>query len=229
MGRGVGVTGWRRLLLWGTGGILLLLVLAQLILPRIAASVVSSKVGRYGKVLSVSLSAWPAVKLLWGDVDSVKVKAGALHIEPAQAGKLLWEARSTARMEVSAESVQVGSLRVTHAQLTKRGSALTATAQATEAAVNAALPSGFSVQLLKSEGGAVEVQASGGLFGIGASVDAVGEASEGKLVAHPLGLLIEGFRLTLYSDPHVYVEGVGASRLSSQPLTYGLSMRASLR
>lgn len=229
MGRGVGVTGWRRIALWGVAGILLLLVLAQLILPRIAASVVSSKVGHYGKVLSVSLSAWPAVKLLWGDVDSVKVKTGALHIETAQAGKLLWEARSTARMEVSAQSVQVGSLRVTHAQLLKRGDALSASAQATEADVNAALPSGFSVKLLKSEGGAVEVQASGGLFGIGASVNAVGEASEGKLVAHPLGLLIEGFRLTLYSDPHVYVEGVGASQLGSQPLTYGLSMRASLR
>jgi hypothetical protein len=229
MRRGGGFMGWQRPALGGAAAILLLLVLAQVILPRIAAGVISSRVGRYGKVQSVSLSAWPAVKLLWGDVDSVEVKAGALHIEPAQAGKLLWEARSTARMEVSAQSVQVGSLRVTHARLTKRGNALSATAEATEADVNAALPSGFSVQLLKSEGGAVEVQASGGLFGIGASVDAVAQASEGKLLAHPRGLLIEGFRLTLYSDPHVYVEGVGASVLSSQPLTYGLSMSASLR
>ena len=45
--------------------IVLLLVVAQLVLPRIAASVVSSRVGRYGKVQSVSVEAWPAVKLLW--------------------------------------------------------------------------------------------------------------------------------------------------------------------
>ena len=56
---------------------MLLLVLAQLLLPRIAASRISSRVGRYGTVQSVSVSAWPAVELLWGHADSVRVKAGA--------------------------------------------------------------------------------------------------------------------------------------------------------
>jgi hypothetical protein len=36
-------------------------------------------------------------------------------------------------------------------------------------------------------------------------------------------------RLTLFSDPHVYVEGVGASTVGSAPVRYELSMRASLR
>lgn len=207
----------------------LLLVAAQLILPRIAASVISSRVGRYGRVESVRVSAWPAVKLLWGSVDSVKVKAGSLAIEPGQAAKLLWEARDTARMEVMAESVRVGSLRLSDASLTKRGSSLRAQARASEGDVRGALPAGLSLQLVRSEGGEVEVQASGGLFGVGASLNAVAQASEGKLVAHPLGLLVEGLRLTLFSDPHVYVEGVGASMSSGPPLTYGLSMRASLR
>jgi hypothetical protein len=48
-------------------------------------------------------------------------------------------------------------------------------------------------------------------------------------VAHPLGLLLEGFQLTLFADPHVFVEGVGASVASRAPLTYDLSMSASLR
>ena len=73
------------------------------------------------------------------------------------------------------------------------------------------------------------MQASGGLFGVGASVNAVAGASEGKLVVHPLGFLIEGLRLTLFADPHVYVEGVGASVASEQPLSYRLTMSASLR
>ena len=42
------------------GALLVLLLVAQLALPRIAASRISSKVGRYGHVLDVSLSAWPA-------------------------------------------------------------------------------------------------------------------------------------------------------------------------
>ncbi len=229
MQRGDVLKGRRKWALWAAGTVLLVLVAAQLILPRIAASVVSSRVGRYGKVESVSVSAWPAVKLLWGRVDSVHVRAKSLSMEPQQAAKLLWEGRDTARMELNAERVQVGALQLTDAKMTKRGNTLSAQAQVGEAAVQKALPSGVSVQLVKSEGGTVEVQASGGLFGVGASLDAVAQASEGKLVAHPVGFLVEGLSLTLFSDEHVYVEGVSASRASGAPASYELSMRASLR
>jgi len=224
-----GLMGWRRPALWAAAAVVVALALAQLILPRIAASVISSRVGRYGKVESVSVSAWPAVKLLWGSVDSVRVRAQSLTIEPAQAAKLLWEARGTTRVDATVGRVRVGSLALSHARLYKRGAALSASALASYTDVRAALPSGFSVRLLRSEDGEVEVQASGGLFGVGSSVDAVAQASEGRLVAHPLGLLLGGLRLTLFSDPHVYVEGVGVSPLNRVPLTYALSMRASLR
>ena len=88
---------------------------------------------------------------------------------------------------------------------------------------------GFAVRLLRSEAGTVQVSASGGLFGVGATVPAVAEPSEGKLVVHPLGSSLQGFGLTLFADPHVYVEGVGASLLSSSPAAYRLTMRARLR
>ncbi len=218
-----------RLLLSLAGGLALLVVLAQVLLPRIAASRISSRVGRYGKVLSVSVSAWPALKLLWGQADSVRVSARSLALSPTQAASLLWEGRGASRMDVSAQSVLLGTLRLTDASLRQRASALSAQALVSEADVKAALPPGFDVRLLRSEGGEVEVQATGGLFGIGASVDAVAGASEGKLVAHPLGFLIEGLRLTLFSDPHVYVEGVGASLAGEQPTTYRLTITARLR
>jgi LmeA-like phospholipid-binding len=214
----------------GSAGVaLLVLALAQLILPRLAASRISSRVGRYGKVLSVSVSAWPAIELLWGHAGSVRVMAKHLALDQAQAASLLWEARAAASMDVNAESVQVEGLRVSDAILRKRGSALSAQATMSEPEVRAALPAGFGVSLLRSEGGEVEVRATGGLFGIGASVNAVAGASDGKLVAHPLGFLIEGLQLTLFSQPHVYVEGVGASVQSGQPLSYRLTMDASLR
>lgn len=208
---------------------MLLLALAQVLLPRVAASMISSRVGRYGKVQSVSVSAWPAVELLWGHVGSVRVKAGELALSPTQAGSLLWEARGVANMEVHAETVRMGSLRVSDASLSKRASALSAQALVSEADVKAALPTGFAVRLLRSGGGEVEVQATGALFGVGASVNAVAEARDGKLVAHPLGFLIEGLALTLFSDPHVYVDGVGASAQSAHPPSYRLTMSASLR
>jgi hypothetical protein len=217
-----------KLLLSLAGGLVLLLILAQVFLPRIAVSRIRSRVGRYGKVQSVSVSAWPAVELLWGHVDSVHVRARSLSLNPVQAASLLWEANGTASMDVSAESVQVGSLRLRDASLRKHGSSLTAEAVTSEADVKAALPEGFGVRLLRSEGGEVEVQATGGLFGVGATVNAVAGASDGKLVAHPIGFLIEDLQLKLFSDPHVYVEGVGASVAGEHPLSYKLTMSARL-
>jgi hypothetical protein len=211
------------------GAVLLALAVAQLVLPRIAASRISSRVGRYGEVQSVSVSAWPALKLLWGSADSVRVRARRLSLAPGQAAKLLWEARRAASLDITAQSVLVGPLRLQEARLRKRDRSLSAEGRVSEADARAALPRGWDVTLLGSEAGEVKVRASGGLFGVGASVDAVALASGGKLVAHPVGALLAGFQLTLFSDPHVYVEGVGASRDGAQPASYRLSMRASLR
>lgn len=218
-----------RIAAWLAGGAVLVLALAQVILPRVAVSRISSRVGRYGTVQSVSVKAWPAVELLWGHADSVRVTVTSIALSPAQAVKLLWEARASGNMEVSAERVRLGSLQLSDASLHKRGSALTARADVSEADIKAALPAGFGVRLLRSEHGEVEVKATGGLFGVGASVNAVAGASRGDLVAHPLGFLVEGLKLTLFSDPHVYVEGVGASVLGEQSGSYHLTMSARLR
>ena len=206
--------------------VLVLLVIAQIALPRIAASRISSRVGRYGHVEHVSVSAFPAVELLWGDADSVEVEAGSLALAPGQAASLLQEARGVDRMDVSAEAVKIGSLAVTDAVLRKRGAQLSAHAHATRAAVRAALGPGVSVRLLSSEGGRVRVAATGSLFGVGATVAALAEAEDGKLVVHPEGLLLEGFRLTLFHDSHVHVIGVAARQ---DPSGYVLGMTALLR
>src|SRR6202035_1643319 len=123
----------------------------------------------------------------------------------------LREARDVSEMDLTASRAQEGPLQLSDVSFRKRGDSLSAGALTTEAAVKAALPEGFGVQLLGSEGGSVRVRASGGLFGVGASVDAVAGASEGKLVVHPVGFLLEGLRMTLFADRHVYVRGVGAS------------------
>jgi hypothetical protein len=216
------------------GAIALVLVLAQLLLPGIAASRISSRVGEYGTVESVRVSAWPAIKLLWGHADSVTVRAGRLTISPNQTTKLLWEARGAATLRVTAPAVQEGRLRLGNVSLRKRGSLLTAEAEMTQADVRAALPPGLSVRLLSSGGGNVTVKASGGLFGLSASVDAVAGPSEGKLIARPLGFLLGGVRVMLFADPHVQVEGVGANALSAAagaPAAprYRLTMTARLR
>jgi hypothetical protein len=218
-----------RLLLIVIALALLVLLLAQLVLPLIAASRISSRVGRYGSVESVSVRAWPAVELLWGSADSVSVRAHRLSLSPSEAAKLLWEARGVKSLQFAATSVKVGPVRLGDAQVHKHGSSLTAEAVIAEANVRAALPKSVSVRLVKSEGGSIQVTASGGLFGVGPAVQALAAAQKGKLVVRPRGSLLRGLTLTLFSDPHVYVEGVGASVQSGSPRTYRLTMTARLR
>lgn len=215
-----------RLALWTVGVLAALLVLAQVFLPKIAASRISSRIGKYGDVESVHVSAWPAVKLLWGDADSVTVRASRLDVSPAQTAKLLDEARGVSKLDLRVEQAQVGPLAIVEVQMRKRGRRMSAHGYASNAAVQAALPPGIGVELLRSGGGKVEVRASGGLFGIGASVDAVAEAREGKLVVHPRGPLIEALHLTLFSDPRVRIEGVAAEH---NPAGYYLGIAATLR
>jgi hypothetical protein len=221
-----------RIAAWLAGAIVLLLVLAQLFLPTVAASRVRSRVERYGTVKSVDVTAWPAVELLWGKAESVNVKAGSLRLSTAQMAKLLGEARGVKSMRVSAESVKEGQLQLYDASLQKHGDALLGAAWASRADVKTALGEGFEVQLQPSGVGRVQMSVEGGLFGVKASVQAVAEAHEGDVVVHPLGFLLEGLKLTLFAEPEVYVEGVGASAAtgpSGKGAGYRLSFWASLR
>ncbi|HYM45986.1 MAG TPA: hypothetical protein VES65_07485 [Solirubrobacteraceae bacterium] len=208
------------------------LALAQALGPGIAAERVRERVGRYGTVKSVKVKAWPAVKLLWGNVDEVRVKAGALKLSVAQTAGLVAEAKGTARVDASAEVVREGPLRLRDVHFEKRGSELRGEGVMSEGDVKEALPPGFDVTLVGSEGGAVEVKASGGLFGMGASVEAVAKAQEGKLVAQPKASQLEGLELVLFADPRVYVEGVEAREVrgtAGEGAAYRLSMWASLK
>jgi len=222
------------------GGAVLVLALAQAVLPEVAARRISSRLGHYGVVKSVRVDAWPAVKLLWGSADSVQVRAVSLRVSPAQTARLLWESRGVNDLRMVAHSVQEGPLRLRDVSLRKSGRALAAGAWISRADVRAALPPAVDVQLSGSEAGRVTVRASGGLFGVGAPVGVVAGARAGRLVAHPQGSRIEGLALTLFADPHIYVEGVGASRaagpegrgtLTGRPaqLGYRLTITASVR
>jgi LmeA-like phospholipid-binding len=229
MRRGLGGSGRTRALLLGGLGALGLLALAQLLLPRLAATRISGRLGRYGEVQGVSVSAWPAIELLWGDADSVKIRAGDLSLTPAAAEALMGEGRGTGAVQLTASSVHVAGVTLRDVSFHKSAAALHAEARMTEADVRAALPAGVEVTLLGSAGGRVRVAASGGLLGLLGPVQAEAQASDGALVVHPVGALLGGVQLTLLSQPHIYVEGVGASLTGSSPPAYRLTMSARLR
>lgn len=217
------------LLLCLAGAVVVLLALAQLVLPRIAESRIRSRLDPYGQVHSVKVSAWPAIELLWGDADTVHVQAGALALGTSRATTLLHEAKGISHISFTASSVRLGKLRITHATLQKSDDRLTAAGLVSGADVRAALPTGVTLQLLGSENGRVMVRAGGALFGFGASLDAVAEPSSGHLVVRPAAPMFGTVRLTLYSDPRIYLLGVSARAVSAASPAYRVGLAALLR
>jgi hypothetical protein len=221
--------------LWAAATVVLLLVLAQVVLPLVAERVLRDRVKPYGTLQSVSVSAWPAVQLLWGKADSASASSRSLHMTAAQMSKLVWESRGVHDLDFTADRFAVkvpglpNDLVLRDVRTRKRGSSMSVHATLTQADLTAALPSGFAVQPVASGGGQVEVHASGALFGLQASISALVRPLEGRLVAEPRGLPFAGLTtVTVFEDPHLNVEAVGVTVNSEQPLAYGLTLRASL-
>jgi hypothetical protein len=215
------------------GTFVLVVVLAQLVLPSLAADRVRSRVAKYGHVDTASVTAWPAIELLWGKADSATVHASDLTLTPAQVASLLWEARGVSSMTVIARHVtlQVAGLpqglTVEHVTMHKHGSRVDAHATLTQAQLDAALPNGFHVQPIASGPEGVQVQASGGLFGATASLRALVSVVGGRLVAEPEGVPFAGLaRVTLFADPHLSIHSVEVTIASRQPPVYRLSLTA---
>lgn len=213
----------------------LLVVLAQAVLPTLAAHRVRGRVARYGTVKSVSVKAFPAIELLWGKADSVEVHADSLSVPSSEIAKLLWESHGVTDVTMSAQAATLTSIpslangiTVSDLHTEKRGSAIVASANLTQRQLDEALPSGFRIEPVGSGDGQIEARASGGLFGLQASIDAVVRVSEGRLVTEPKGLFGGFVKVTLFSDPHLRVQSVGLSIERSDPLTYGLTLRGSI-
>jgi hypothetical protein len=114
-------------------------------------------------------------------------------------------------------------------RLLKHDSRLDGVAHLAAADVPEALPAGVSVSLLGSGGGRVRVRVGGGLFGIHGSIDAVAEARRGALVARPAAPPLGTLRTTIFSDPRIDVQSIGATAAPGQPPGYLLTMSALLR
>lgn len=223
-------------------GLVLVLGIAQLVLPAIAARVLRDRVARYGEVQSASITALPAIELLWGSAQSASLQAGRLAVTPNELISLLMQAKPVSELTVRAREVKLldpgfgaGAVSLSDAVLQKRGEEVRVRGRLTRAALQAALPAGVDVGLLAGAGGSIDVQASGQLFGFRASFDAQVQAVEGKVLLVPTQALLSGLaRITLFSDPRLQVLGVAATddpghSASGTPQAWELSLRARLR
>src|SRR5579875_3777946 len=152
--------------------IILVLGVAQLVLPGLAARRVRDQLAPYGTVQSVHVHAFPAVELLWHHADRVDVALSSYDSSSGQAGSLLGQAGDVGTLNVTVDTVQVGLLRLRDAVLSKRGRQLLAEARVTEADLRAAVPFLSGVSPVASSGGQLVLQGTASLLGVSVSAEA---------------------------------------------------------
>jgi hypothetical protein len=203
--------------------IIVLLAIAQLVLPGIAAQSLRDRLSHNGRVLSVSVSAFPAIKLLWHQADKVVVRLASYHSSPGHLGSLLSQAGDTGSLDASAAELDTGLITFQDATLRKRGDQLLGSATVTDADLRSAL--GGAIQgLAPVASGNGELTFRGTVFGV--TADATLHAQDGALVISPDIPLLNLITVTVFHDPRVYVEGVGATDASNG---FALQARARLR
>jgi hypothetical protein len=212
------------------GIVLVLLVAAQLILPRIAEHVARERAGRYGTVLGVHVSAFPAVQLLWEHAQSASLRYGSASMSQQQAVDQLVQARGIDRLDVTAASLQVGMVRLEDVVMHKRGDAVAVVGTVGEGSLRASLPAGMELQGATVAGGSLEVRAGAEVFGARVSVQTRVMVAEGAIVVEPQGLPLGGLaRVTVFSDPRLNVEGLTFAPVAGgREATWRASLRARL-
>lgn len=211
----------RRLAALGVAALVVVLfVVAQLVLPGVAAQRLRDQLSRSGRVLEVQVSAFPAVELLWHHADSVVVRMASYRATPGKLPGTLDQSGSVGSLRASAQLFQDGLLTLHDASLVKNGNRLIGSATVNESDLRAAAPFLQSVTPVASSGGRLTLRGTATLLGLTATVDATVSAQGGKLIVAP-DLPFGGLAtITVFSDPRIQVQA-----LSATPVSGGFAVR----
>ncbi|MBV8712074.1 MAG: hypothetical protein JOY56_09850 [Solirubrobacterales bacterium] len=196
------------------GALLALLIVAQLVVPRIAEQRLRDRLSRSGTVLGVRVGAFPAIQLLWHHADSVVVRMGRYRAGAADLGHSLAEASNVGWLDASAQELDSGALTLRDATLRKRGDSLAGTATITQADIRSAVPFLENVAPVASQDGLLTLRGTASLLGLKASVDVTVAAQDGRLVVAPNVPFGGLATITLFSDPHVHIQAVNATNVA---------------
>lgn len=198
-------------ILVASGVVLLVLVVAQLVLPGMAERRLRDRLSHNGTVLHVEVHAFPAIELLWHHADRVVIRMGSYQSTTGDLGRLLGQTADVGTLDASASELNTGLLTLRNATLHKTGNELTGSAHITESDLQAALPILQSVTPVSSGNGQLTLRGTAALLGVTATVDATVRAQNGSLVVEPNVPFGGLATVTVFADPHVDVQGVSAT------------------
>ncbi len=201
--------------------VLVLLALAQLVLPGLAEQQLRDRLARSGTVLALEVHAFPAVELLWHQADRVVIRMGHYTSSSSNLGSTLGQAGDVGTLDASATEVKAGLLTLRDATLHKQGNELTGTARVTEADLRSSVPFLQNVQPVSTGNGQLVLRGTATLFGVSATAEATVAAQNGQLIVVP-NIPFGGLAtVTLFNNPHVAVQD-----LSATPTADGFSVSA---
>lgn len=219
-----------RVMALAAAGLVLLVVIvlgvAQAVLPGIAAGRLRDQLGRHGRVLSVEVHAFPAIELLWHQADSVVVRMADYSSSASSLQRTLGQVADAGSLDASAGVLRAGLLTVHGAMLRKRGAELVGHGTVTESDLRTSFPVLDAVTPVAAGGGELTLQGTATLFGVSATVDATVRPQQGALVVSPDVPFGGLATVTLFSDPGMAVTGISATQA---PGGFAVSVEARLR
>jgi hypothetical protein len=210
-----------RLTVIPAAGVLVVLVVAQLVLPPIAASDIRGRLGDGAEVTSIKVSAFPAIELLWGQVDSLDLVMERYDATPDELFGQIKQSGEVGTLKVSIKTLNIGVLTLHDVHVHKSDGHLRFGARVYTSDLQRALPIIQSITPVASSNGDLALRGTASVLGARVSVTATVAAQDGKVVVAPQGLLGGFATLTVFDDPHLRVQ-----RVSGHAVLGGLEISA---
>jgi hypothetical protein len=207
----------RRALLAVVGLLLVLLVAAQIVLPRVAAQRLRASLERDGSDVRVRVEALPAIKLLWHSADRVTVRVR--YLRPGGSGShkslpdLLADTKAVDRLDVRVGVLDARRLRVHDVGLQKNGNTLVVHVRVTAAAIDDALPPQLRIAARQVAPDRLAVSGRTSVFGRSLAGRAlILIDGRGRIVLRPDGVpLASLISVPVFSDDRVAVDALTTS------------------
>jgi hypothetical protein len=208
----------RRGLLGAAGTLVVILVVAQLALPGLAARRLRSDLERHGTSVHVDVAAFPAIKLLWHRADRVTATVGGYRPGADRSGASLADSLArtdgTGTLDVRVDVLDARLLRMHDVRLRKRGDVLTGEVRVDRADVNAALPPRLHLAGSALPGNELAVSGATSVFGARVSAQARILVDRGRIILRPAGIPLASLvSFPIFADPRIAVDALGARRV----------------
>lgn len=191
--------------------VVLLVGLAELVLPGLAERRVREELEGFARVSEVRVDSTPAVKLLFGEVDSLTARLEGAESTQGAVADLIARTEKIDRLRIDADNAEITGVELTGVRLVKDGPAMRVAATLSRSELESVLPAGAEVGSISSEGGALLVDGSFDVLGFRLSGPARVEPTGGAIVLRSEEGILAGLaQLTLFQDARVQVTALEA-------------------